>query len=203
MLSQLSNYDRSNHIIKVGFDMDGVLLYNPARLLRPLISQLKKKDVCIHRKELEFYVPQTRWEEIIWELFHKSSIFVAPGLDQIQQYREQGLLDPYLITGRFAHLRKDFEKWQRKLNTAEVFNQALMNDQDEQPHLFKERKIKELGLEYFIEDNWDIVHYLSERLSGQCQIFWVTNIFDKKIDYPHKFRSLKQALAALPLKILK
>ncbi len=186
--------------LKVGFDMDGVLLYNPARLVRPLISSLKKKDVCIHRKELEFYVPQSRWEEIMWELFHKSSIFIAPGFELIEQYKEQELLDPYLITGRFAHLRKDFAKWQRKLKTDKVFHQAFMNDQDEQPHLFKERKIQELGLEYFIEDNWDIVHYLSDKLKGKCKIFWITNIFDRKIDYPDKFSSLKQALAALPLK---
>ena len=29
--------------LKVGFDLDGVLLYNPARLIRPLMTALKKK----------------------------------------------------------------------------------------------------------------------------------------------------------------
>ncbi len=192
-MKQQPNF-RKNQPLKVGFDLDGVLLYNPARIVRPLISCLKKKEVCIHRQELEFYVPQTRWEEVIWELFHKSSIFLAPGFEQILQLKRAGKIEPYLITGRFGHLKKDFNKWKQKMKADQLFKRCFINDQDQQPHLFKQAKIKELGLDVFIEDNWDIVNYLANNCSP-CQVFWISNFFDRKIDYQFKFMGLKQALA--------
>lgn len=188
--------------LKIGFDLDGVLLYNPARIIRPLISTLKQKKVCIHRKELEFYVPQKRWEELIWELFHKSSIFLAPGFEQIKHMRDQGLIEPYLITGRYAHLKNDFEHWKKKMRADDTFEKTMMNDRDQQPHLYKEKMIKKYNLDIFVEDNWDIVNYLvrdavslNKKKNKQRQILWVTNFVDsKKIDYQFKFNNLKLVL---------
>jgi hypothetical protein len=186
--------------LKVGFDLDGVLLYNPARIVRPLISTLKKKQVCIHRQELEFYVPQKRWEEIMWELFHKSSIFLAPGFKLIGRLKQQNIITPYLITGRFGHLQADFQKWKAKMGADELFVQAVMNKDDQQPHLFKQRMINQFELDVFIEDNWDIVHYLDQTFNGgnkqkQKSIYWISNFVDRKIEYPYKFFKLKQALS--------
>lgn len=184
--------------LRVGFDMDGVLLYNPARIIRPFISLLKKKKV-LERKELEFYVPHPGWEEFFWEMLHKSSFCLAPGYKQILQLRKQNLIEPYLITARFNHLKKDYLKWKKRMKADEVFKQCFINDQDEQPHLFKERMIKELKLDVFVEDNWDIVHYLDQMSSlankkNKPKIIWVSNIFDHKIKYFHKVTSLKQAI---------
>ncbi len=193
--------------LKVGFDLDGVILYNPARIIRPLISALKQKEIAIHRKELEFYVPQKRWEEIIWELFHKSSIFLAPGFKQIKQMRDNGLIEPYLVTGRYAHLEADFRHWKKRMNADQIFEQAVMNQQDEQPHLFKEKMIRQFKLDIFIEDNWDIVNYLDQTFNtaedeDNKQIYWVSNFIDaQKIDYRHKFRNLKQVIAHLQSQI--
>ncbi len=193
--------------LKVGFDLDGVLLYNPARIIRPLISTLKQNEIGIHRKELEFYVPQKRWEEIMWELFHKSSIFLAPGFKQIEQMKDEGLIEPYLVTGRYAHLQSDFEHWKNKMKADQIFKQTVMNSQDEQPHLFKERMLRQFELDVFIEDNWDIVNYLDQtfnknRDQEEKQIYWVSNFIDaKKIDYRHKFSNLKQVLTRLQSQI--
>ncbi|MEA2056882.1 MAG: hypothetical protein U9O78_04255 [Patescibacteria group bacterium] len=195
--------------LKIGFDLDGVLLYNPARIIRPLISTLKEKEVCIHRKELEFYVPQKKWEELMWELFHKSSIFVAPGFDQIKKLRNKGLIEPYLVTGRYAHLKNDFEHWKKKMGAEDIFKKTMMNDKNQQPHLYKEKIIKQFDLDIFIEDNWDIVNYLAhsaptlnKKNSKKRQILWITNFIDsKKIDYQFKFNNLKQVLAHICLQI--
>ncbi len=179
--------------LKVGFDLDGVLLYNPARMIRPLIALLKKKQICIERKELEFYVPQKRWEEIIWEMFHWSSLFLAPGYKRIAQLKKQNLIEPYLITGRFAHLNQDFLRWKKRMKADDLFISTHLNLKNEQPHQFKERMIKELDLDVFIEDNWDIVRYLISRLP-ECKVFWISNLFDSKQEYPQKFLRLNAAL---------
>jgi len=178
--------------IKVGFDLDGVLLYNPARIVRPLISLLKKKKILIDRKELEFYVPKPGPQQLMWDLFHKSSCFMAPGIDRIRLMKKEGIIEPYLITGRFGHLENDFNKWKRKMRADELFERCYMNSADEQPHLFKERLITELNLEIFVEDNWDIVKYLSS--NKKRKIIWVSNIFDWKITHPYKVSNLNQAI---------
>ena len=79
--------------LKVGFDLDGVLLYNPARIVRPIIAFMKKKKVIIHRDQLEFYVPEPGLGQFFWELLHKSSMWLAPGFEQIE---EVGILFNYV-----------------------------------------------------------------------------------------------------------
>jgi hypothetical protein len=190
-------------MLRVGFDLDGVLLYNPARIVRPIISLMKKKKVLIDRNELEFYVPKPGLGQFFWELFHKSSVWVAPGFEQIEQLKNQKLIEPYLITGRFGHLKKDYVKWKKKMGAENLFASCYMNDRDEQPHLFKKRMIEQLKLDVFIEDNWDIVQYLDQQLNQKesnqkhVKIIWLSNIFDFRIDYQAKASNLKQALSLI------
>lgn len=171
--------------LKVGFDLDGVLLYNPARIARPLVSLLKKRKV-IHRKELQFFVPQTKFQKLFWRLFHKSSLFISPAIKDIEKLVKAGEIEAYIITGRFGHLEKDTKAWFKKFDKKRIFKESFMNEQDEQPHLFKEKKIKELKLDYFVEDNWDIVNYLSHK-KIKTEIIWITNLIDRKIDFDQKF----------------
>lgn len=192
--------------LKVGFDLDGVLLYNPARIVRPIIALMKKKKLIFHRDQLEFYVPEPGLGQFFWELLHKSSVWLAPGFEQIEKLKQEGLIEPYLITGRFGHLQDDYFKWKKKMNADQIFVKSFMNDRNEQPHLFKERLIKELKLDYFIEDNWDIVQYLDQRFStslkqkSSVKIIWLSNILDFRIDYHAKANSLKQAISIINFK---
>ncbi len=193
--------------LKVGFDLDGVLLYNPARIVRPIISLLKKKKIAFERKELEFYVPKPGWQQLFWELMHKSSVFLAPGFNELVKLKEAGLIEPYLITARFGHLQKDFENWKQKMKADQIFQKCYMNSQDEQPHLFKENLIKKLKLDIFIEDNWDIVRYLDVQCqikggkSCNTRVIWVSNLLDYRIEYHSKVGNLKQALEIVRTKI--
>lgn len=189
--------------LKVGFDLDGVLLYNPARIARPVITLMKKKKVITNREQLEFYVPKPGFEQFFWELLHKSSVCLAPGFEQIAELKKAKIIEPYLITGRFAHLQKNYDKWRKKMNADQLFIKSYMNSNDEQPHLFKEKLIRELELDYFIEDNWDIVQYLDQRFAktkGQdksATIIWLSNILDFRVDYHSKVMSLQEALTIL------
>lgn len=189
--------------LKVGFDLDGVLLYNPARIIRPIISLMKKKKVIINREQLEFYVPEPGFEQFFWELLHKSSMCLAPGFEQIAQLKKAKIIEPYLVTGRFGHLQENYEKWRKKMNADQLFVQSYMNKRDEQPHLFKERLIKELKLDYFIEDNWDIVQYLDQQLGRASQlkkpvtIIWLTNVLDFRVNYHSKVKGLREALVII------
>src|SRR3990167_3706142 len=160
--------------LRVGFDLDGVILYNPARVVRPLISLAKR--LFLSKRELAFYYPHSPFEKMMWKLFHLSSIYISSGMDDIKKLIKEKKITAYIVTARYGFLGDDFKKWVKKNNIDLVFDGTYYNKDDEQPHLFKERMIKKLNLDVYVEDNYDVVKYLSQRQNAK--IIWIYNVFD-------------------------
>lgn len=179
--------------LRVGFDLDGVLLYNPARIIRMPITRLK--HYFLPRREKIFYMPSSAFEKFLWRVFHLSSIFIAPGFSQIKVLKEKSFIEPYLVTARYDFLKKDVQRWLKKMDAHTIFLGAYMNENNMQPHLFKEKMVNKLGLDVFVEDNWDVVEHLTK--TTHTKAFWVYNIFDRNIPHPYKFSSLKGAVERL------
>lgn len=179
--------------LRVGFDMDGVLLYNPARIIRPFISSIKR--IFLHKRKLHFYYPKSTPEKIIWKLAHKSSIYNAPGLKEITRLVETGKIEAYLITARYSFLGKSVENWVKNNKLQNTFKGVYFNAQDEEPHLFKEKMVKKLGLNMYVEDNFDIVNHLVK--TTPADIVWIYNILDRGTPFPKKFPHLASAIQAL------
>lgn len=174
--------------LKVGFDLDGVLLYNPARIARPIIVFFKK---IFLRKEVDkFHYPQTKIQKLIWLMLHKVVFGPALGYEELKQLIKTKKIKAYIITGRNESLKDDYNRWMKKLEAKKYFSGCFFNDKNEQPYLFKERMIRKLKLDLYVEDNWDIVNYLKK----QTKILWIYNIFDRNINYKYKFSSLKNVL---------
>jgi len=176
-------------ILKVGFDLDGVILYNPARVIRPIIAQVKKN--FLQKKQLSFYYPKTKLEKYFWRVFHKSSIFIAPGFEEIINLTKNKKIQSYIVTARFNYLEQGFQQWLQKSQAKKYFHGCFHNVDDMQPHLFKEKMIKQLGLDIYVEDNWDIVQYLQKKFP-QKKIYWIYNFCDRNNIYNNKFPNLKQ-----------
>lgn len=178
--------------IIVGFDMDGVLLYNPARIARPLIAFVKR--YFLKRKTNKFYLPKNKWERFIFNLLHKTSFFIADGFDDAVLLIKKKHIEAYIITSRYEFLRRDTKRWFEKINKDGVFKDCIYNDGNEQPFIYKERKIGELKPNYFVEDNWDIVKHLNTYIREKnlkTKVLWIYNVLDRNIKYPYKFPSLK------------
>lgn len=180
-------------MVKVGFDLDGVLLYNPARIFRPFVAIVKR--LFLKKRGLVFYYPTSPFEKFLWRLFHKSSIFIAPGIEDIKKLVRQKKIKAYIITARYNFLGEEFKRWIKKNKFDSIFSQIYYNGKDEQPHLFKERMIKKLGLQVFVEDNFDIVDYL--RRKNTVVIMWIYNIFDRSIYHQYKYPDLKRAVNSI------
>ncbi len=178
--------------LRVGFDLDGVLLYNPARIVRPFIVFFKK--IFLPKEQNKFHLPKNRIEKLIWLFLHKSSFMTAPGLSEIKKLVMEKKIEAFIVSGRYDSLKEDFNKWLEKIDARKYFSGHYYNSQDEQPHIYKERMIKKLKLDIFVEDNWDIVNHLHNDYKQKTKIFWIYNIFDRSIDYPYKFAHLKKAV---------
>ncbi len=194
-------------ILKVGFDLDGVILYNPIRLVRPIAKSFKPfKSFFLKQKKELFYFPKTKIEQFLFRLLHKTSFIPDPALNDIKKLVIAKEIEAYIVTGRYSFLKKDSDIWLKKIKAKTIFKECFQNKNDLQPNKFKEKMIKKLNLDVYIEDNWDIVQKLEKSplrqgYSGQAKvkIFWLTNILDRHIPYQYKFNNLKEALKNLPL----
>jgi hypothetical protein len=185
-------------VIRVGFDFDGVVAYNPFRVARAIVSFVKKNIFGV--RKLKFWYPKNRLEQLYWIIVHESSAFPANGTKLMKMLAKEGEIEAHLITGRYSFLDHSLNRWLKRFRLFSCFTTINLNEKDEQPHLFKERKIKELKLNYFIEDNWDIVHYLEQRTKNKelsTKIYWIYNILDKGIECKNKFPYLGKALQSI------
>lgn len=182
----------ANKPLKVGFDLDGVILYNPVRTLRPVSALLSK--LIFKKKTTNFFIPQSPIAKFIWYLLHKSSFVPARGLNELRKLVHEGKIEAHLITGRYSSLTKDFNSWMKSIDSDHFFASQSHNIKNEQPHIFKQNMIKKLGLDVFVEDNWDIVRELR---SSKSKVFWITNLLDRRIPHEHKFNNLRGAIKRL------
>ncbi len=176
--------------IKVGLDFDGVVAYNPFRIIRSLVSFLKK-DV-LGKRQLKFWYPKYKWQQIFWIIAHESSVFPAKGADLLEKLVKGGQIEAHLITARYSFLDDHLFNWLKKYKLTHLFKTTTLNKHNEQPHIFKEKIIKKLDLDFFVEDNLDIVKYLHGQ--SKTKIYWIYNILDHFQEYPYKFPYLEKAL---------
>lgn len=186
--------------LKVGFDLDGVILYNPVRVLRPLSAFISK--LIFKKKATNFFIPQSPVAKFIWYLLHKSSFVPARGLYELRKLVLEGKIEAHLITGRYASLTNDFQSWMKSIDSDKLFASQSHNIKNEQPHIFKQNMIKKMGLDVFVEDNWDIVSELKAtgsklQATGKTRIFWISNLLDRHIAHEHKFYNLKGVIKEL------
>lgn len=179
--------------LHVGFDFDGVIAYNPFRTIRAPVSYIKRN--IFGETKLKFYYPQKKWQQIFWRILHDSSVFPAKGIDLLSKMVKEDMIEAHLITGRYNFLDDHLDKWLRKNKIKGLFQTININKNNDQPHLFKEKTIMKYKLNMFIEDNWDIVNYLTGK--KHAQIYWIYNIFDRGIDYKNKFPYLEKALVSI------
>ncbi|MBI2611945.1 hypothetical protein HYW54_04360 [Candidatus Gottesmanbacteria bacterium] len=180
--------------IRVGFDFDGVIAYNPFRVIRYPLWYFKKN--ILGMEKLSFWYPKHPWQQIFWKILHESSIIPANGVDLLRALVSEGKVEAHLVTARYSFLDERLTKWLKKHNLDNLFTSITNNKNDEQPHLFKERVVRMGNFDYYIEDNLDIVFHLDKRV--KTEVFWIYNLFDRFLyRYKNQFPHLKKALEAI------
>ena len=129
---------------------------------------------------------------MIWRIVHESSILPASGVSLMKETANKNRVEIFLITARFDCLKENTYRWIKRYGLENTFKEILINEMYEQPHLFKVKVIQDKKLDYFIEDNWDIVSYVNGKT--RAKIFWIFNILDSGRKYEYKFSYLKKAL---------
>lgn len=177
--------------IVVGFDFDGVIAYNPARLARKPISYVKQN--ILGMKKVRFFVPKTPLEKVFWSLAHETSMFPSLGAARLKQLVQNGDIEAHLVTSRFAFLEPNLRRFLTFWQLGDIFTSVTLNTYEEQPHEFKARMVQSGKFAYFVEDNWDIVTHLRKQKS-RTEIHWIYNVFDRNQPYQFKYPYLAKSL---------
>ena len=177
--------------ITIGIDFDGVLAYNPFRVIRAPVTAIKRN--ILGEKKTHFYIPQTRPEKILWTILHESSILPAQGVELLKQLIEEKRVEAHLVTARYSFLQANLHSWLDNHELKEYFETITINTHDEQPHLYKSKIVTKEKFDYFIEDNLDIVKHF-EKNKTQTSVLWIYNLLDKHYPYKLKFPNLEKAL---------
>lgn len=183
---------KQKRVVRIGLDFDGVVTYNPMRIARLVVSFFKHKVLKI--RKLGFFVPKNEWQKwfyrmgIVWPSFCP-----ARGTRLLKILAKSSKYQFYLLSGRYGFTKNETYRWLKKYRLADEFKTIFMNENNEQPHRFKEKIIKREKFDYFIEDNLDIVRDLNNK-SIKTEVYWIYNILDGWRDYQEKFPYLEKAL---------
>lgn len=177
-------------MLQVGIDFDGVLAYNPFRVVRAPITYVKRN--ILGENKTHFYVPNSPFERFVWAILHESSVFPANGVDLLKTLVNEQVLEAHLVTARYSFLQPQLYNWIKKHRLENLFSSITINKNDQQPHIYKSNVVHDKKFDFFIEDNLDIVTHMAKQQI--TKVLWIYNIIDKSYPYPHKFPYLQKAL---------
>ncbi len=155
----------------IGFDFDRVLVNYPPFVPAWLIDWLYRRH---DKKTLTYRIPHSKTEQTLRKIshFHLFRPKISTNTNFIyelhQNHKHHNL---YLISSRYKFLEKITHKLLRRYHLADVFSSVNLNTKNEQPHLFKEKAIKRLKINLYIDDDLDLLKHL-HKTCPKTKFFW-------------------------------
>lgn len=155
--------EKKNKKIKIAFDLDGVIIDKPPLIPKKLLEWLFRegeKDIFSCR------YPQGKVNQSLRKISH-FYLFRPPikkNLVFLKKIAKDKKIELYVVSSRYSFLNKETKKWFEKRGIDGLFKKVFTNNNDLLPHLFKEKVLKELKPDLFIDDDKDIINYLKEKI---------------------------------------
>src|SRR5260221_3171332 len=164
--------------MNIGFDLDKIFIDHPPFIPDCIINKLyKERDNCI----LLYRIPGVV-EQNLRQLSHQS--FLRPPIQKnlafLQRITQEKKYNLYLISSRFGFLKKQTERIRKKHEFDNIFKKLYFNYQNEQPHEFKNRIVKEIKIHKFIDDDLSLIKYLA-RENPNIIFYWLNNSQERKL----------------------
>lgn len=157
--------------MKIGFDLDKIFVDYPPFIPDSVIDRLYKKKV---RTGLLYRIP-SRPEQLLRQLSHYHG-FRAPIKENIHYLKSlpKKKNEFFLISSRFGFLEKQTFSLLKNMGIDKMFRGMYFNFSNEQPHLFKERVLKELALDVYVDDDLQLLEYVT-KTNKKTKFFWLHN----------------------------
>ena len=180
---------------KIGFDFDKVFVSYPPVIPDKLIDFLYKGKIALIPKKnaekinLSYRIPGLLEKGI--RIISHNYIFRPPmenNIKALRLIRRKTDHKLYLISSRFGFLKDKTHYWLDKNKLKNEFYEIHFNFENSQPHLFKERTIKSKNITHYVDDDLDLLVFLSNK-NPSLNLFWLTK--NKKSNYKNLPPSIK------------
>lgn len=164
--------------MNIGFDFDKVIIDYPPFIPNWIIDKFyKKKDNGI----LLYRIPG-KAEQILRTIIHLPPLRqpIKKNLQAIADLASKNEHDLFIISSRFGFLKGLTTSLTKKLELEKIFRKMYFNYENEQPHLFKNRVVKELKIHKFIDDDLSLLKFLAKE-NPKTLFFWLNNSVKKKL----------------------
>jgi len=149
--------------IKIAFDLDGVIIDKPPFIPKSLLEWLFRGgtgDIFSCR------YPTCKVDQLLRKISHfylfrppiKKNITFLKKLSKNKQF------EFFVISSRYSFLTNETKNWFQKREIDGLFKKIYLNTNDLKPYLFKEKILKELKPDIFIDDDKEIISYLKEKI---------------------------------------
>ncbi len=149
--------------VKIVLDLDGVIVDKPPLIPKPWLDWLFRGN---SGNQLNYRFPKTKIEQAVRKLSH-FYLFRPPIKENIafvKQISQKPGYELYIVSGRYSFLKPETENWLAKRKINHLFKKVYLNSTNEQPHLFKEKKLKELKADIFVDDDAALADFLEGQL---------------------------------------
>ena len=165
--------------MNIGFDLDKIFINTPPFIPKSFIEKMyKKRD----NGALVYRIPG-RVEQVIRNISHMPMFrpAIKANLNFLKHLPKENN-KYYLISSRFKFLEKRTQNLIQKNRLDKIFDKMFFNFANEQPHVFKNRIINNLKLDYYIDDDLSLLKYVAEH-NPKTKFFWLTQE-SKKMHLP-------------------
>lgn len=155
---------------RVGLDLDGVIAKHALGGFWVRVRKIKEKFLKkLHTRA--YYYPKSSFEKNTWKIINWLRLPDKEAMQLIKKLKDNGLKF-YLITGRFNFNYPLTIKWLKKYKLFELFEKVHVNVEDIDPTKFKAGKIKSEKINFFVDDDLEVLSNLNGN-GNSARLFWV------------------------------
>ncbi|HZE87163.1 MAG TPA: hypothetical protein VE090_03045 [Methylomirabilota bacterium] len=162
--------------MNIGFDFDKIFIDYPPFFPSKLIDKMyKQKDNGILLYRIPTYPEQ---------LFRKATHlpFLRPPIKENLAFlksisKKENKL--YLISSRYKFLEKETNRLIQKYQLDTIFDHMYFNFGNKQPHLFKDEVLKQLRLDFYIDDDLSLLRHVAKG-NPKTKFFWLNQVHTKQ-----------------------
>lgn len=166
--------------MNIGFDFDKVFVNYPPGIPNKLIDYLYKGHLALMKGKtknvtLSYRYPGTI-EQKIRMLSHAKILrpAIIENINALKKISQLKNCKTYLVSSRYGFLKSKTEEWLEKEKIEKYFSGIYFNFKNQQPHVFKMNTIKKLKIDAYVDDDIDLLVYLSKNDSS-LKLFWITD----------------------------
>lgn len=155
--------------MKIGFDLDKVLIDYPPFLPDRVIDRFYKKKA---NGILEYRIPN-KPDQMLRSFLHLP-MFRKPIQENVDFLKTIANKNNqlYIISSRYGFLRKRTEDLMNRHGFDKIFDHMYFNYENKQPHVFKNNVLKRLNLDIYVDDDLHLLNYVAKH-NPKTKFFWL------------------------------